>query len=124
MQRLLFVAGLIGWVSWVVSTKLVRSWASAIGLDGHWTLSVAPSFIAGVTVTTFAAFILAVAARRGPLSAFLCGVAAMLAFEVDQLWLPGYVFHPLNVLAGIYEAALTTMIPYRRASRGHVEHDA
>ena len=123
-RQLLFVVCLIGWVSWVASTKVVRPWAAAIGLDGHWTLGVAPSFIAGITVTAFAAFVLTVARRCGPLTALFCGAAIMLLVELMQLWLPGYVFDPLDVLAGICGAALITIILNRFAPRAHTEADA
>lgn len=114
-QRILLYVILFGWAAWIVSAKLVRPWATAIGLEGHWVLAVAPSFVAGMPVTAFVALVLADMHRPKALSAFLWGATAMLLLEVIQLLLPGYVFDPLDVLAGVCGAALTAMFLSRRA---------
>jgi hypothetical protein len=118
-QRVLLFVCLLGWVAWVASTKVVRPWAAALGLEGHWVLAVAPSFIAGVPVTAFAALVLADARRPGALSAFLWGAASMLLLEVIQLLLPRYVFDLFDVLAGVCGAALMAMFLSRRAPSAH-----
>ena len=125
-QRFLIYVCLFGWVAWVASTKVLRPWAGALGLEGHWALAVAPSFIAGVPVTAFAAIVLAEAHRLTALSAFLWGAASMLLLEVIQLLLPRYVFDPLDLLAGVFGAALMAMLLSRRAQSNHgnvVAHD-
>src|SRR5690606_37478966 len=118
-QRILVYVILFGWVAWVASTKVVRPWAAALGLEGHWTLAVAPSFIAGVPVTAFAALVLAEANRLKALSAFVWGAASMLLLEIIQLLLPKYVFDPFDVLAGVLGAALMAMFLSRRARSSH-----
>jgi glycopeptide antibiotics resistance protein len=125
-QRFLIYVCLLGWVAWVASTKVLRPWAAALGLEGHWTIAVAPSFIAGVPVTAFAALVLAHAHRLKALSAFLWGAASMLLLEVIQPLLPKYVFDPFDMLAGVCGAALMAVFLSRRARSSHgnvVAHD-
>lgn len=105
-QRRLGVVYLTGFVLWFGSALAVRPWAAAIGLEGHWTLGAAPSLFAGVTVTAFIAF----KWRLRAIAAFASGTAPMVLIEVVQLWLPSYVFDPLDVLAGISAAALVAML--------------
>jgi hypothetical protein len=100
-QQLLGVVYLIGFFLWFGSALAVRPWAAAIGLEGHWTLGVAPSFFAGVTVTAFVAF----RCRLRPTLAFVSGTVLMLLLEIVQVWLPNYVFDPFDVLAGLFGAA-------------------
>lgn len=116
-QSILLVVFALGWVFWVASTKVVRPWAAALGIKGHWTLAVAPSFIAGITVAAFAGFILVIMNRLGAMFVFLCGAVPMLLLEVIQLWLPGYVFDPFDVLAGTSGAALVAILLHWRADR-------
>ncbi len=112
-RRLLFVVCHIGWISWIAFAKVIRPWAAAIRLDGHWTLSVAPSFMAGITATAYAALLLDSIRQHRLLIAFVCGAAIMLLVEAVQLWLPKYVFDPLDVLAGTCGAALIVTVLYR-----------
>jgi len=65
------------------------------------------------------AFILASARRLKAVSAFLWGAALMLLLEVIQLLLPGYVFDPFDIFAGVCGAALTAMFLARRARNNH-----
>lgn len=117
-QQLLVMACSVGFVLWVLSAKAVRPWASAIGLEDHWLLAVAPSLIAGITVTAYLAFLLAIFRRRRVLLAFLCGATFMFLAEVVQIWLPDYIFDPLDVLAGTIGAAVgsLTLLRSSRAS--------
>src|SRR6476659_5767156 len=120
-RRPLFVVLLIGWVSWVASTKVVRPWVATIGLHGNWVLDVAPSLIAGVTVTAFAAFWLPVTRQRVALRAFLYGAAITLLLEVVQIWMPKYVFDPFDVLAGVLGAALMSTSLYLVTTGAHAD---
>jgi hypothetical protein len=108
--RILLVISLIGWVSWVASAKALRPWSAALGLDGHWLLDVLPSFIAGITVSAYAAFLLSLAHRDSAPAVFLSGAAITLLLEFVQLWLPNRVFDPLDVVAGVCGAALIAVL--------------
>lgn len=110
--RLLLLVSFVGWVSWVASAKVLRPWSIAIGLDGHWVLNVLPSFIAGVTVTAYAAFVLSVAHRGSALTVFFAGAVITLLLEVVQLWWPRRVFDPLDIIAGLFGTALITTIQF------------
>jgi hypothetical protein len=125
-QRTLLVVCLVGWVSWVASTKVVRPWAAAIGIEGHWALAVAPSFIAGIPVTAYVAFILTIARRLKTLHAFIGGAVLVTLLEVIQPWLPNRVFDLFDVIAGICGAAVVAMFlsrhPYH-AQRKVVSQD-
>jgi hypothetical protein len=120
-RRLLLIVCLCGWVSWVASTKVVRPWAAAFGLDGNRALGVVPSLIAGITVTAYAAFVLSFVRQRVTLRASIYGAVTMLLLEVVQLWMPGYVFDPFDVLAGMCGVALISAILYRLSFRALVE---
>ena len=104
------IACAAGFVLWVASAKIVRPWAFAVGLEGHWALDIAPSLTAGITVTAYTAFLLAVIRRLRYLFVFLCGAALMLLAEIVQIWLPAYVFDPLDILAGTIGAAVATLL--------------
>jgi len=104
-QKRLGVVYLIGFVLWFAAASAARPWAGAIGLEGHLALGIAPSFFAGVTVTAFITF----QWRRRPILAVASGAALMVLIEVVQLWLPKYVFDPLDALAGVSGAALVAL---------------
>jgi VanZ family protein len=111
------IACAVGFTLWVASTKIVRPWASAIGIEGHWILDVAPSLTAGITVTAYVAFLLALIRRLKYLFVFLYGAALMLLAEIMQIWLPDYVFDLLDVLAGTIGAAVVTLFLSRNSAR-------
>src|SRR5690606_34090026 len=103
--KLSLIVSIAGWVLWVASAKALRPWSAELGLDDHWVLGVLPSFIAGVTVSAYAAFLLAVSHRESVPTVFLSGAAITLLLEFVQLWLPRRVFDPLDVVAGICGSA-------------------
>jgi hypothetical protein len=111
------IACAAGFVLWVASAKIVRPWAFAIGFEGRWALDVAPSLTAGITVTAYMAFLLALIGRLRYLCVFLYGAALMLLAEIVQIWLPAYVFDPLDVLAGTIGAAVVTLLLSRSSAR-------
>lgn len=112
-QQLLSVVYLIGFLLWFGSALAVRPWAAVIGLEGHWTVGVAPSFFAGVTVTAF----LALRWRLGPFLVLVSAAVLMLLLEIVQIWLPNYVFDPLDMLAGGFGAALLSMLLTRYSDK-------
>jgi hypothetical protein len=112
-QQRLIMTCTAGFVLWVLSAKAVRPWASAIGFEHHWSLDVAPSLTAGITVTGYVAFLLTIFHRLKILCVFLIGAALMLLFEVIQIWLSDYVFDSLDVLAGTIGAAVVTLVLLR-----------
>jgi hypothetical protein len=105
-QQLLGVLCLFSVVLWLGSRYLVRPWATAIGVDGHWVIDVAPSLFAGFSATSYVAIIL----RPRPFVAFIYGAALTLLVELIQLWLPNYVFDSHDMLAGLFGVALVTML--------------
>lgn len=95
---------MISGVLWGASVG-VRSWRPLLGYEGGWALGVAPSFFAGVTLT----LIVAGSLKFRPLFAMVYGATLMLLAEVVQLFIPRYVYDPLDVLAGFLGATLATI---------------
>ena len=114
-QQLLIMTYTFGFVLWVLSAKAVRPWAFAIGLEDHWSLGVVPSLMAGITVTAYAAFALTILRRLRGFFAFICGAVLMVLFEVVQIWLPDYVFDPLDVIAGTLGVGVATFVLLRNS---------
>jgi hypothetical protein len=91
---------------WFCFALVVRPWAAVVGLEGHWTLGVAPSLFAGIALTAWIAFTW----RHRPILVFIYGSTSMTLIEAIQLWLPKYVFDSRDVLAGLFGTVLLTIV--------------
>ena len=108
-DRRLLVAALLLFALWLASIGPVRTWASHVGLRGHWAVGVAPSFLAGFTFVLWQAF----ATRSRPLVCAAYAVALVVLTELAQLVLPGYTADVWDVVAGAVGAGLAVPVLLR-----------
>lgn len=112
---LAFMAG--AFVLWMASVGPIRSWATEVGIRGHWSFGIAPSFFAGSTLTAWQT--VGVGTRPG-FSALIAFALLALA-EIAHLFMPQHTADGWDVAAGLAGAIVALPFVQWRTNRRRPE---